>query len=489
MIQLKQACQICDKPCFLPITSESPKLGALECGCILHHDCFEKLPDAENSMINKVVCVKCKVECNKISCPLTIDILSNQSKPNDTILKHDCPPEYSTEQNNSIDESNYERQLNLTVKMVREFVNSAASIEQIKSKDDEINRLKNSLVSVHSELKATKTKLSDAVSSKVDMEKKLLGCEKKMRNAQNSQRGMSRTIQGYQQKIKDLKKQAKVEDKPICKVLTLDQCLEICNYNRESRNKLPRKYSDWKKAPDFNELLKLSEIKKLHDHIISDKVVVNGSMNGPKAYILEAIFRDKRLGQIMRSDLYKKLIPDRQSLNRLILSKFGCYLVQYLLDKKQNVDDELYERYFKRIFKCVIDNLPKYVYDQNAAYVLEKLVLFSSDEDKDKFIGALLKEDLKRICTDKYGTHVLQVLVRNVKDPTKFWIAIKLRDFVEKVAIDKYGMYVIEELVTLKTEELKEAFKGYERWINNKKITDKIKKMMGGKRLISKLSE
>ena len=124
-----------------------------------------------------------------------------------------------------------------------------------------------------------------------------------------------------------------------------------------------------------------------------------------------------------------------------------------------------------------------------ATYVLERLLLFLTDEEMEKFIEVLLKEDLQRLCTDKYGTHVLQVLVRKVKDPLKFQIAVKLRDFVERIASDKYGMHVIEELVTLDKQELKQAFQGYERWINNQKITDKIKKMKGGPRLIDKLSK
>ena len=473
MIEIS-TCQVCNKSCNLPTDLDSPKLGTLDCGCIFHFDCLDDLEDTEDSMyVDVVKCEKCKISCKRNTSPLKFNVKSkNESDSNNKSPVKFNFDDYQSDHGDNTD-LKFEYQMNLTVKTVQELVNSTECLNTINCLKDEVNRLKYQYTEVCSKLTLSENKVNELSTMNKELKLKYNKLEKLS------------TVQANQVPKKQ---------KPDAKSLTLQECLEICNAVGKYKKYLY--YSkDWEKPPNLNKLLKMEEMKVLHAHLISDKTHLTSSMSKRLAYLLEAVFQDKRLGSIMRTELYKKLFPKpraKQALNQLILSDFGCYLIQSLVDKSKNINDEVFELYFERIVQVVFENLNRYVYHKNSVYVVEKLILFLSEEQLDQFIEKIIKPDathnLQRLCTHQNGTHVVQSLVKNCKK-SRFKIAFALKDCIENVSRHLYGMHVTNHLAYhLSAKELKQALKGYDRWLSNEVIVNEIMIKAGGPFLIEKLS-
>ena len=101
------------------------------------------------------------------------------------------------------------------------------------------------------------------------------------------------------------------------------------------------------------------------------------------------------------------------NINKLIINRYGPYILKYLLFKAENG-----EKYYTLIFDKIEDNLKKYTSNKYSSVIIERLLDSSNEELKKKIIDKIYRNenDVVELIHHEYGNYVFQKIINDTKD-------------------------------------------------------------------------
>ena len=210
------------------------------------------------------------------------------------------------------------------------------------------------------------------------------------------------------------------------------------------------------------------------------------------------------------------------AMDDVICNKFGCRVVQYLLEKLCSslsapyVDTELVLSYFntnyisrfskKDVLRIMLDKIisrPRYCQDEYANYVVQYILghcfLTSYAE---KIVEKSIRRNFIQFSTDKFASHVIEKALEIIEPATLDDIVHDLfmkhcgrngRLAIEKMLFDQFGNYVVQRLLSIAIEIRHGRRKGTGSWFDplSKKIivnAGALLRYSSGKKIIEVLS-
>lgn len=195
------------------------------------------------------------------------------------------------------------------------------------------------------------------------------------------------------------------------------------------------------------------------------------------------------------------------AMDDVICNKFGCRVVQYLLEKLcSSLSAPYVDTDKKDVLRIMLDKIvsrPRYCQDEYANYVVQYILghCFLTSY-ADKIVEKSIRRNFIQFSTDKFASHVIEKALEVIDPATLDDIVHDLfmkhcgrngRLAIEKMLFDQFGNYVVQRLLAIAIEIRHGRRKGTGSWFDplSKKIivnASALLRYSSGKKIIEVLS-